>query len=77
METLMFAALVFIALCQTACLVLLILTAKREKAEKPVEAEPVKTGEYEDYLEKLWQQGLNGIMSYGIDQAVGKRRSDE
>lgn len=77
METLMFAALVFISLCQTACLVLLILTARREKAEKPVAPEPVKTGEYEDYLEKLWQQGLNGIMSYGIDQAVGKRRSDE
>ena len=77
METLMFAALVFIALCQMACLVLLILTAKREKAEKEIEAEPVNPGEYEDYLEKLWQQGLNGIMSYGIDNAKGKRRSDE
>ena len=77
METLMFAALVFIALCQTACLVLLILTARRDKAEKTEEQETVNPGEYEEYLEKLWQQGLNGIMSYGIDQAVGKRRSDE
>lgn len=77
METLMFAALVFISLCQTACLVLLILTARREKRKKPEEQETVNPGEYEDYLEKLWQQGLNGIMSYGIDQAVGKRRSDE
>lgn len=74
METLMFAVLVFIAICQAACIVLLILTAKREKAEKPVEK---KHDEYEDYLEKLWQQGLNGIMSYGIDNAMGKRRSDE
>lgn len=74
METVMFAVLVFIAVCQAACIVLLILTAKREKAEKPEEK---KHDEYEDYLEKLWQQGLNGIMSYGIDNAMGKRRSDE
>lgn len=74
METLMFAVLVFIAICQAACIVLLILTAKREKAETPEEK---KHDEYEDYLEKLWQQGLNGIMSYGIDNAMGKRRSDE
>ena len=75
METLMFYLLIFIAVCQATCLALLILTAgknRKEKAEKPV-----KTDEYADYLEKLWQEGLNGIMSYGISNAVGKRRSDE
>lgn len=77
METLIFAILLLTVMCLAESIVLLILAARREKAEKPVVPEPVKTGEYEDYLEKLWQQGLNGIMSYGIDQAVGKRRSDE
>lgn len=76
METLMFFVLVFIAVCQAACLTLLILTAKK-KEEKPEEPEPVKPDEYQDYLEKLWQEGLNGIMSYGISNAAGKRRSDE
>ena len=76
METLMFFVLVFIAVCQAACLILLILTSKK-KEEKPEEPEPVKPDEYQDYLEKLWQEGLNGIMSYGISNAVGKRRSDE
>ena len=76
METLMFFVLVFIAVCQAACLTLLILTAKK-KEEKPEEPEPVKPDEYQEYLEKLWQEGLNGIMSYGISNAVGKRRSDE
>ena len=76
METLMFFVLVFIAVCQAACLILLILTAKKKK-EKPEEPEPVKPDEYQDYLEKLWQEGLNGIMSYGISNAAGKRRSDE
>lgn len=76
METLMFYVLVFIAVCQAACLILLILTAKK-KEEKPEEPEPVKPDEYQDYLEKLWQEGLNGIMSYGISNAAGKRRSDE
>lgn len=76
METLMFFVLVFIAACQAACLILLILTAKK-KEEKPEEPEPVKPDEYQDYLEKLWQEGLNGIMSYGISNAAGKRRSDE
>lgn len=76
METLMFFVLVFIAVCQAACLILLILTANKKK-EKPEEPEPVKPDEYQDYLEKLWQEGLNGIMSYGISNAAGKRRSDE
>ena len=76
METLMFYVLVFIAVCQAACLILLILTANKKK-EKPEEPEPVKPDEYQDYLEKLWQEGLNGIMSYGISNAAGKRRSDE
>ena len=78
METLMFFVLVFIAVCQTACLILMILTAKKKK-EKPAEPEPepIKQDEYQEYLEKLWQEGLNGIMSYGISNAVGKRRSDE
>ena len=78
METLMFFVLVFIAVCQAACLILLILTAKKKK-EKPAEPEPepVRQDEYQDYLEKLWQEGLNGIMSYGISNAAGKRRSDE
>lgn len=77
METLMFCLLIFIAVCQAACLALLILTAGKNRGEKPDEPEPVKTDEYEDYLEKLWQEGLNGIMSYGISNAAGKRRSDE
>ena len=76
METLMFFILVFIAVCQAACLILLILTSKK-KDERPEEPEPVKPDEYQDYLEKLWQEGLNGIMSYGISNAAGKRRSDE
>ena len=76
METLMFFVLVFIAVCQAACLTLLILTAKK-KEEKPEEPEPARQDEYQDYLEKLWQEGLNGIMSYGISNAAGKRRSDE
>ena len=78
METLMFFVLVFIAACQAACLILMILTAKK-KEEKPAEQEPepVKQDEYQEYLEKLWQEGLNGIMSYGISNAAGKRRSDE
>ena len=78
METLMFFVLVFIAVCQAACLILMILTAKKKK-EKPAEPEPdpVKQDEYQEYLEKLWQEGLNGIMSYGISNATGKRRSDE
>ena len=76
METLMFFVLVFIAVCQAAYLILLILTSKK-KEEKPEEPEPVKPDEYQDYLEKLWQEGLNGIMSYGISNAAGKRRSDE
>ena len=75
METLMFYLLIFIAVCQAACLVLLILTAGKNRKEKP--EEPVKTDEYADYLEKLWQEGLNGIMSYGISNAAGKRRSDK
>lgn len=75
METLMFYLLIFIAVCQAACLVLLILTAEKNRKEKP--DEPVKTDEYEDYFEKRWQEGLNGIMSYGIGNAAGKRRSDE
>ena len=78
METLMFFVLIFIAVCQAACLILMILTAKKKK-EKPAEPEPepVKQEEYQEYLEKLWQEGLNGIMSYGISNAAGKRRSDE
>ena len=78
MQTLMFFVLVFIAVCQAACLILMILTAKKKK-EKPAEPEPepVRQDEYQDYLEKLWQEGLNGIMSYGISNAAGKRRSDE
>ena len=78
MQTLMFFVLVFIAVCQAACLILMILTAKKKK-EKPAEPEPepVKQDEYQEYLEKLWQEGLNGIMSYGISNAAGKRRSDE
>ena len=78
METLMFFVLVFIAVCQAACLILMILTAKKKK-EKPAdpEPEPIKQDEYQEYLEKLWQEGLNGIMSYGISNAAGKRRSDE
>lgn len=78
METLMFCLLIFIAVCQAACLILMILTAKKKK-EKPAEPEPepVRQDEYQDYLEKLWQEGLNGIMSYGISNAAGKRRSDE
>ena len=78
METLIFFVLVFIAVCQAACLILMILTAKKKK-EKPAEPEPepVKQDEYQEYLEKLWQEGLNGIMSYGISNAAGKRRSDE
>lgn len=78
MQTLMFFVLVFIAVCQSACLILMILTAKKKK-EKPAEPEPepVKQDEYQEYLEKLWQEGLNGIMSYGISNAAGKRRSDE
>ena len=75
METLMFYLLIFIAVCQAACLVLLIMTAGKNRKEKP--EEPVKKDEYADYLEKLWQEGLNGIMSYGISNAVGKKRSDE
>ena len=77
METLMFFLLIFIAECQAACLVLLIMTAGKNRKEKPEEPEPVKTDEYAYYLEKLWQEGLNGIMSYGISNAAGKRRSDE
>ena len=77
MQTLMFCLLIFIAVCQVACLVLMILTAGKNRKEKPEEPEPVKTDEYADYLEKLWQEGLNGIMSYGISNAAGKRRSDE
>lgn len=78
MQTLMFFVLVFIAVCQAACLTLMILTAKK-KEEKPTEPEPepIKQDEYQEYLEKLWQEGLNGIMSYGISNAAGKRRSDE
>lgn len=78
METLIFFVLAFIAVCQAACLILMILTAKK-KEEKPAEhePEPVKQDEYQEYLEKLWQEGLNGIMSYGISNAAGKRRSDE
>ena len=78
METLMFFVLAFIAVCQAACLILMILTAEKKK-EKPAEPEPepVKQNEYQEYLEKLWQEGLNGIMSYGISNAAGKRRSDE
>ena len=80
METVMLFALVFIAVCQAACLILMILTAKK-KEEKPAEPEPepepIKQDEYQEYLEKLWQEGLNGIMSYGISNAAGKRRSDE
>ena len=77
METVMFYLLIFIAVCQAACLALLILTAGKNRGEKTEEPEPVKTDEYEDYLEKLWQEGLNGIMSYGISNAAGKKRSDE
>lgn len=78
MEILMFFVLVFIAACQAACLILMILTAKK-KEEKPAEPqpEPANQDEYQEYLEKLWQEGLNGIMSYGISNAAGKRRSDE
>ena len=78
MQTLMFFVLVCIAVCQAACLILMILTAEKKK-EKPAEPEPepVKQDEYQEYLEKLWQEGLNGIMSYGISNAAGKRRSDE
>lgn len=75
METLMFYLLIFIAVCQAACLIFLILTAGKNRKEKP--EEPVKKDEYEDYLEKLWQEGVNGIMSYGLSNAAGKRRSDE
>ena len=68
----------FFAGVQTACFVILIMTSKK-KGEKPAEQEPepIKQDEYQDYLEKLWQDGLNGIMSYGISNAAGKRRSDE
>lgn len=78
METVMLFVLVFIAVCQAACLTLMILNAKKKK-EKPAdpEPEPIKQDEYQEYLEKLWQEGLNGIMSYGISNAAGKRRSDE
>ena len=55
MQTLMFYLLIFIAVCQAACLVLLILTAGKNRKEKAEEPEPVKTDEYADYLEKLWQ----------------------
>ena len=56
---------------------MMILTAGKNRKEKPEEPEPVKTDEYADYLEKLWQEGVNGIMSYGLSNAAGKRRSDE
>ena len=42
METLMFYLLIFIAVCQAACLVLLILTAGKNRKEKPEEPEPVR-----------------------------------
>ena len=68
----------FFAGVQTACFVILILTSKK-KGKKPAdpEPEPVKQDEYQEYLEKLWQEGVNGIMSYGISNAAGKKRSDE
>lgn len=77
METLMFSALLLTAICLAESIVLLILAARQGKTEKPDEPEPVKTSEYEDYLEKLWQEGLNGIMSYGISNAMGKRQGGE
>ena len=76
MQTLMFYLLIFIAVCQATCLALLILTAGKNRKEKADEPEPAKEEEPVDYIEKLWQQGLNGIMSYGLDNARGKKRSD-
>lgn len=74
METLMFAVLLLTAMCLAESIVLLVLAARQAKAKKTEETE--KTGE-EDYFEKLWQEGLNGIMSYSIDNAKGKGREIE
>ena len=51
---------------------------KLEQEQKTAE----KTGEtrstaVSDALDKLWCRGLEGIMSYGMNDALGKREAEE
>ena len=44
------------------------------KKEKPEES---RSGASPDYWEKLWNKGLEGIMSYGVADARGERQGGE
>ena len=44
------------------------------KREKPEESQ---SGTSPDYWEKLWAKGLEGIMSYGVADALGRRGGGE
>ena len=44
------------------------------KREKPEESQG---GTSPDYWEKLWAKGLEGIMSYGVADALGRREGGE
>ena len=48
---------------------------EQEPKEKPAEENPAVL-ETESW-EKLWAKGLEGIMSYGVDDARGERRNSE
>ena len=48
---------------------------EQEPKEKPAEENPAVL-ETESW-EKLWARGLEGIMSYGMNDALGKREAEE
>ena len=49
------------------------LEQEQKKAEKTGENQAPDT----DGLDKLWCRGLEGIMSYGMNDALGKREAEE
>ena len=74
MKNIITAALWGGILVQLAAQILLWDRVKKlEEEEKSGESPAIPEASWE----KLWQEGLNGIMSYGISNAVGKKRSDE
>ncbi len=50
------------------------LEQERKEAEKTGET---RSAAVSDALDKLWCGGLEGIMSYGMNDALGKREAEE
>ena len=78
MKNIFVAALFAAVLSLSAAQSLLRERVNRLEQERKEEE---KTGENQapgtDGLDKLWCRGLEGIMSYGMNDALGKREAEE